>query len=140
MPEAVVPDEEKHGNTSRYYPVTIKDHGEAYVKHNYCEHENEGMDTHTTSSRYYPVVGTKKTTKAPVRAKERGVVLTTTEETEKENTTKRNFLNVAGLLRAKEKGAVLPVVEKPSAKTTVEQKTGEPVEPPQRAKERGATL
>ena len=50
---------EHHNTTSRYYPVTKKDHerrGQQNLpKKEYCECENEGMDTHTHTSRYVPV-------------------------------------------------------------------------------------
>jgi len=48
------PPEEPHSNSSRYNPVHPKEHGKDFPKHNYCEHENEGMDTHTHTSRYVP--------------------------------------------------------------------------------------
>ena len=47
--------EEMHGTTSRYYPVTRKDHGREIKRHNFCEHTEEGMDTHNTTHRYVPV-------------------------------------------------------------------------------------
>lgn len=46
--------EEHHTNTHRYYPATKKDHGHDFVKHNYCEHTNVGIDTNTHTSRYVP--------------------------------------------------------------------------------------
>lgn len=52
---------EHHNTTSRYVPVTKKDHERGLVdkdhicKKDYCECENEGMDTHTHTSRYVPV-------------------------------------------------------------------------------------
>lgn len=46
--------EEMHGTTSRYYPVTRKDHGREIKRHNFCEHTEEGMDTHNTTHRYVP--------------------------------------------------------------------------------------
>ena len=50
---------EFHNTTSRYYPVTKKDHEiKPSTDHKYCECENEGMCTHTTSSRYVPAGGT----------------------------------------------------------------------------------
>jgi len=52
--------EEHHNTTHKYYPVTKKNHDKPFVKHNFCEHENEGMDTHTHTHRYYPVTGKKK--------------------------------------------------------------------------------
>lgn len=46
--------EERHCTTTRYYPATSKDHGREFKVHNYCEHENVGMDTFTHTSRYVP--------------------------------------------------------------------------------------
>lgn len=43
-----------HNTTSRYYPVTKKDHEREVKKEDYCECENEGMDTHTHTTRYVP--------------------------------------------------------------------------------------
>ena len=53
---------EHHNTTSRYYPVTKKDHereasNTMNKNHDYCECENEGMDTHTHTSRYVPAKG-----------------------------------------------------------------------------------
>jgi hypothetical protein len=45
---------ETHTNCHRYYPATQKDHERDMVKHEYREEENEGMDTHTSTSRYVP--------------------------------------------------------------------------------------
>ena len=55
---------EHHNTTSRYYPVTKKDHErdeskELNKKHEFCECENEGMDTHTHTSRYVPAKPSK---------------------------------------------------------------------------------
>ena len=52
---------EYHNTTSRYYPVTKKDHerGVQY-DHNFCECEDEGMSTHNTTSKYVPVGGNKR--------------------------------------------------------------------------------
>jgi hypothetical protein len=46
--------EEMHEGGSRYVPANRKDHERPIVKHNYVDHENEGMDTHTHTSRYVP--------------------------------------------------------------------------------------
>jgi uncharacterized protein (DUF885 family) len=46
---------EHHNTTSRYYPVTKKDHSRNVdLSHDFSERENEGMDTHTHTSRYVP--------------------------------------------------------------------------------------
>lgn len=46
--------EESHSNSHKYYPATKKDHECEPRLHNYSDRSNEGMDTHTTSSRYVP--------------------------------------------------------------------------------------
>lgn len=51
-----------HNSSSRYYPVTKKDHGRPIQKVEYCECEEEGMDTHTHTSRYVPAGGRSKFT------------------------------------------------------------------------------
>jgi len=43
-----------HSSTSRYCPATKQDHGREIRKIDYCECENEGMDTHTHTSKYVP--------------------------------------------------------------------------------------
>jgi hypothetical protein len=48
---------EHHNTTSRYYPATKKDADREMKKHDFCECENEGVDTHTHTSRYVPVKG-----------------------------------------------------------------------------------
>jgi hypothetical protein len=52
----MVPEEMYEGG-SKYVPVTKKDH-EHQVRHNYMDHENEGIDTHTHTSRYIPAGAT----------------------------------------------------------------------------------
>ena len=51
-----------HNSTSRYYPVTKKDHERPMHKVEYCECADEGMDTHTHTSRYVPVGRQSKVT------------------------------------------------------------------------------
>jgi hypothetical protein len=48
---------EYHNTTSRYYPATKKDADREIKKHDFCECENEGVDTHTHTSRYVPAKG-----------------------------------------------------------------------------------
>lgn len=45
---------EYHNTTSRYYPVTKKDHGREFKEHQYYEGQDYGMGTHHSSSRYVP--------------------------------------------------------------------------------------
>mmetsp|Transcript_26057 Transcript_26057/g.60139 ORF Transcript_26057/g.60139 Transcript_26057/m.60139 type:complete len:84 (-) Transcript_26057:166-417(-) len=51
-----------HNTTSRYYPVTKKDHERDLKKEDFCECQDEGMDTHTHTSRYVPAGGKSKLT------------------------------------------------------------------------------
>ena len=53
---------EHHNSSSRYYPATAKDHGREFKKHEYCECQDEGMDTHTHGGRYVPAGGRTKFT------------------------------------------------------------------------------
>lgn len=46
--------EEMHEGGSRYVPANKQDHTRRMIKHNYIDHENEGIDTHTHTSRYIP--------------------------------------------------------------------------------------
>lgn len=46
--------EEMHEGGSRYVPTNKKDHERPIVQHNYVDHEDEGMDTHTHTRRYVP--------------------------------------------------------------------------------------
>ena len=51
-----------HAPTSRYYPVTKKDHGRDVNKNIDSEHHEDDIDTHTHSSRYVPAGGRSKFT------------------------------------------------------------------------------
>lgn len=53
-PEPMMPKEERHLTSTKYYPATRKDHDRSHQVHHYCEHENVGMDTYTHTSRYVP--------------------------------------------------------------------------------------
>lgn len=67
--------EHTHGSTSsRFYPVTKKEHdmitqreGDAGLTTNvvYGETSDDGVGTHTTTSRYVPVTGSNKQRKGP---------------------------------------------------------------------------